>query len=441
MSANSPPVQYAIIALAAQHKAYAEWRPTQTLAPESQDIYPLLNYGKAIRALNSRITDVSNSTRMVQESLVACLLFICLNILQGNDLGAMTHLSSGLQINVHLAKTICISEPGSSNGPIHQLIETFKRLDLQAALYLGSHQIKSVSLEVDHGSSISIPEYCEKPFRSPEEARQALMDIVLSAAHFMRLTAEPLKYLDLESTDARQRYALNLRDTYIQELHGWRRSLEIYMSSQPSEQQMVEREQILKCSISYAQTMTALSVCLAPDETEYDACFPLFLDILQNAEDILLLTAAPHSQKARLPNKITPPFDLEVSIVQPLYFTALKCRVSDARDRAIALMYRTGKEGVWDGALMARIAEHVVRLEESKRHTNMADGDTDIREESRVCGVAINVIRKQSKVSVQCITRAWISTTKNSAADSLAYVGHGKGDGYNWEFREDILQW
>ncbi|KIN03031.1 hypothetical protein OIDMADRAFT_144129 [Oidiodendron maius Zn] len=440
MSANSPAVQYAILALAAQHKVYTEFGPIQFPVPESPEMYPLSSYGKAIRSLNRRIDGESNDALMIQESLVACLLFICLNILQGNDIGAMTHLSSGLKLNRHLSKSLPDVNSGSDSGaePIHQLIETFRRLDLQAALYLGSHQITSASTQCDsHPNSVVLKK--SKPiFQSVEEARRALTDIILSASYFIRSTAEPLKYVefeDPESTTARQRHALNLRDTYIQQLHEWQRSLEIYSSSLSAELRNDENLQCSKCSVLYAQTVIALSVCLSPNETEYDTCVILFLSILENAEVILSPTEGPNSQGAGLQNNL---FDLEASVIQPLYFTALKCRVPNMRYRAIALMYQAGKEGVWDGALMARIARHVAELEENQRRPSAMREDTEIWEENRVCGVAINVMRKESKVWVECSTRRWTSSCLRSE-NLVPEQKHNAA--YVWEFHEDILSW
>jgi hypothetical protein len=78
-----------------------------------------------------------------------------------------------------------------------QLISTFRRLDLQAASYEGSYHIKSITNEFIHYPEL-LPDtrriaYLE--FESFLEARSYLDCFVLSAFHFMRSTAEPLKYL------------------------------------------------------------------------------------------------------------------------------------------------------------------------------------------------------------------------------------------------------
>jgi hypothetical protein len=451
MSAGSPPVLYAILALAAQHKAYSEYVPPQTTMPKPREFYPLSNYGKAIHALNCRLASESTVAQMVQETLITCLLFICLNILQGNDLGAMTHLNSGLQINTHLSKTLLdVSNNLESNHePIYQLIETFRRLDLQAAFYLGSYQIRSITTEyrprtnqLAHKDRIAV-------FQSVEEGRGNLTNLVLSASQFMRSTAEPLKYLEyktLESTKESHLHAMRLQDIYIKKLHEWLNSFRATLSGLPPGREDIEKPQASKCFITYATTIISLSVCLAPDETAYDTHFPLFLDIVQNAENILSCgsesqphTAGPHEKRGPL-------FDLEMSVIQPLYFTALKCRNPEARYRAIHLMRQTGKEGVWDGSVMAGIAGHVVTLEENQRCQSTIEGDMEVLEESRVCGVALNLMRPERKVWIECSSRRWItagacSRAEKAETDSLAFAGQEQDVGYVWEFREATLRW
>ena len=419
--------------------------------PKSQESYPLSNYGKAIHALNCRLASKPTGTQMVQETLITCLLFICLNILQGNDLGAMTHLHSGLQINTHLSKSLldASSNLESNREPIYQLIETFRRLDLQAAFYLGSYQIRSITTEYRPHTNQLAHKDGTAVFQSIEEGRGNLMSIVLSASHFMRSTAEPLKYLEfqtLESTKESQIHAVHLRDVYIKKLNEWLNSFRAVLSGLPPGRQDIEKSQASKCFISCAMTMISLSVCLAPDETAYDTYFLLFLDIVQNAENILSSGSESEPHAAVRQEKRGPLFDLEMSVIQPLYFTALKCRNSDTRYRAIHLLRQTGKEGVWDGSVMAGIAEHVVMLEENQRCQSITEWDMNVLEESRICGVALNLMRHERKVWIECSSRRWstageCSRTEKVVTDSPALAEQEGDTGYVWEFREATLRW
>ena len=69
-------------------------------------------------------------------------------------------------------------------------------------------------------------------------------------------------------------------------------------------------------------------------------------------------------------------FSLESSIVEALYFTALKCRHKVLRRCALGLLKCAGREGLWDGAVMAVVAEHVICVEEGVAHSDNTDVTT-----------------------------------------------------------------
>jgi len=123
-----------------------------------------------------------------------------------------------------------------------------------------------------------------------------------------------------------------------------------------------------------------------------------------------------------------------MSIIQPLYFTALKCREPDIRHRSVVLLGRCGKEGVWDGDVMGKVAQHVVVLEESKRCLNTLTEKLELTEQDRICGTAINFMRSERKVWVQCSTRKWDSRR----VEMSKKMPHGD-QGYVWEFCEKII--
>lgn len=449
MSTSTLSIQHAIVALAAQHKSYADFGPIKPSSSDHGNVYQLLHYGRAIRALSCRIQTESDAAQIAQEALIACLLFISLNVLRGDDIAALMHLNSGLKIIKRLWESVNGSG-GAAQSPCnefcYQLVNTFKRLDLQAALFLGSHRISSVSKESGRRPHLPISNNYWQSFESLKEARHSLTEIVLAASDFMRRTAEPLKYLEADRQATRMKIdtALTKREAYMEQLLGWLHSFEAYLPSSLDGPKDVRERDASGCSMLYAYTMIALSVCLAPNETEYDNFSGLFLVILQTAEKILRPTPEPYSETPGLPRRTSKLFSLEMSTIQPLYYTALKCRDADIRHGAIALMHETGKEGVWDGIIMARIADHIVRLEECGNDESYTENKAPIKEKERVCGVAINISRKESKVWIQSCTRKRIasaSNTKSLVVDGAVLSEEEMSYEYVWEFREDTLKW
>ncbi len=57
-------------------------------------------------------------------------------------------------------------------------------------------------------------------------------------------------------------------------------------------------------------------------------------------------------------------YSLEPGILQPLFFTAIKYRHSAWRRNAIQLLRKVGREGPWDGSLLAVVAARATKVEE-----------------------------------------------------------------------------
>ena len=448
MSALNQHVQYAIVALAAQHRAYVEEKSGLPLgSPSTRLTYSLQTYGKAITCLNKQLFDSPSGRHILEATLVTCLLFICFNILQGNDVGALAHLDSGLQIcSKNLQRIRSVSDGDETVGePEIQLRSTFRRLDLQAASYLGSYHVKSVTNELIRNPEIlhSTHKITLLEFKNFHEAGSYLDGLVLSACHYMRSTAEPLKYLDGgRLLDLRYQSAESERDMHIEKLHNWLESFRAFVSTSSMPLEETEKFLAARCRISHAATVVALFACLCPHEMAYDQCLPLFLEVLTSAEDVLRSAA----DVARSQDTLRPLFDLEMSLIHPLYLTALKCRDSHIRWRAKELLHICGKEGVWDGDIMARVAGHVISLEEGERGLDTISGILEIAEGGRICGTGISVNRDKKMAWVECSMRRSISkhefSVDSQGGERDTVVPEEEIDWqYEWEVRETILEW
>jgi hypothetical protein len=124
-----------------------------------------------------------------------------------------------------------------------------------------------------------------------------------------------------------------------------------------------------------------------------------------------------------------------MSVIQPLYFTTLKCRNRDTRYRAIELFRKCGKEGVWEGNVMARVAEYVVDQEESRRYVDRLSGKREILERDRICGISVNLMRAEKKVLVQCSERKW-----THSETGMSSWNQKVDQAYVWEFSKDTLE-
>jgi len=92
-------------------------------------------------------------------------------------------------------------------------------------------------------------------------------------------------------------------------------------------------------------------------------------------------------------NNGSPVISFDVGIVQPLYFTACRCRHTILRHKAISLLMRSGIEGIYNGTAMAAAASWAARYEEDGEEAFVGE-DRRLRE----VGTAMNRFSKRMRL-------------------------------------------
>ncbi|OCL10853.1 hypothetical protein AOQ84DRAFT_438081 [Glonium stellatum] len=385
LCATSPAIQHAVIALSGFHERFCS--PITAVASLQGC---LQHYHKAVKRINS-LMDEHNHKRnsTIQEIVVACAIFICIEILIGNDVAALTHLEGGLGILRQIFSTETSSTSLTPDPQVLDLRGLFARLDLQALSFVGSRP----SMEP-----------LRAPTPLPNPPASSLYRVLRRAHHFLRTTAEPLKY-----TDDIPSVAFQERELHLADLESW------YQAFKSQRTYIKTPENIANLLVAYHSTRIKLLVCLGPFEIAYDACSTNFRAIVEAADCILA---------SRLPSCLsgdTKYFTLEASIIEPLYFTSLKCRHPQLRRRALSLLHRSGKEGVWDGSVMAEIADFIISIEDGGTDDSQYISDELCVEESkRVHGTAVQIDRVAKTVDVKCSLRSESGV---------------------WRFRSAVLTW
>ncbi|OAL28253.1 hypothetical protein AYO22_02959 [Fonsecaea multimorphosa] len=138
-------------------------------------------------------------------------------------------------------------------------------------------------------------------------------------------------------------------------LESWRRNLE-HIVSQPAMGAFQHSQAHLILRTHYLTTRFGACASLDPSEMNHEEHLQDFRGIVLAAEEGL--TRFPLKDEARS-------FSFEGSFLAPLYLTALKCRESGVRRKALELMHLTGaKEGLWHRSELIRVATRVMELEE-----------------------------------------------------------------------------
>jgi hypothetical protein len=85
------------------------------------------------------------------------------------------------------------------------------------------------------------------------------------------------------------------------------------------------------------------------------------------------------SNESRCQRKKRPTLTADTGIIEPLFVTALKCRDPFIRRNAIALLESwPHREGFWDSALVAKLAQKVVDIEEGDAILGVMQGTSEV---------------------------------------------------------------
>lgn len=404
ISASKPAVMHAISALSAQHELFLRNGHINTsrniLIKDPAVAYSWKHYIQAIRQLHHGIHNASNDGPTPDETIVTCLLLIFFEVLRGEYPTALMHLEAGLQIfSTHYPSVEMSSVTAPrQDDPLKGLARIFRRLDIQASSYLGDRSVSTFSIPY-HETTLEplVPSFLSHnsmEFATIRDAQDALDGHVAHIYKFMRSTAQSLQGDPLLGSRRvfELKYDLSFhsrgppcpgltnfiqeREHYLEALRAWAyafeaflgRSTNVAIQREGAPDNSFRGEEVQQCAviwISYLVILITLSTCVEPDESSYDEHITQFQEIVNHARSILLAERATTSAAGRR-------LSLEISVVHPLFITAFKCRDSTVRRRAISLLHISGQEGVWNGKMLAAIAEHVVEYEECHGYVDVA---------------------------------------------------------------------
>jgi len=390
--ATSPVIQHAVAALSGFHERYS--------FPEnisSDEIY-WREYYLAVKGTNVLVKAASKRERarrpaITNEILLACVIFTTIEILLGNNEAALRHLESGMALlQDYVTKSLSHAQnPRPEVNPATLLpINTKPSPRFDAFTTDLSAFFARLALQVHsfHPNRHNVARKTATPTSQPAQPLFQQLNLQLSVpsslyrliehiSHWIRRRATPYKYAliippPLHASQISLLAALQTwLTTYLEkrpEESNWRK----ICSTTPYEPAHL----LLSYHLIYLKLLSALS----PSESSYLTPISMrsFLQIIcyscvilkQRNEKMLPVYLPDGKQQKEFY------FSLESSIVEALYFTALKCRHKVLRRCALGLLKCAGREGLWDGAVMAVVAEHVICVEEGVAHSDNTDVTT-----------------------------------------------------------------
>jgi hypothetical protein len=396
---QEPVVRNAIIALGALHEDYqirSGKYDTQLIEDKSYQDVTLL-YGKALRQLNQRLNEPTKENAKI--AIICSILFACFEVLRRNNMAAVVHYQQGMRQLMRqmslptdprspitdtsntITSTTQTRSPSSTSSPGNTLTVRFREipedeLDDMMRVF-ARYDIQACTFSKDIAEPLKTPD--------PVIARSVPVDLTLSQirTHLDNLL---ICVYQLIKSDLRMYRYWNVasvppqwqrrRAEAIERFEEWNAALELFFEEPgrltngvsngvtKGKAPMTPYEEKtllgLRLQIRVAIIMLKMSIDHKP-ETCYDTFRGEFDDMITRVEKLFGSLAL---VDARPLDVETVDFSMELGLIHPLFFMAAKCRDWNLRRRAVALLRKAGKEGVWEGPIMAVLATKIMRLEE-----------------------------------------------------------------------------
>lgn len=162
-------LRHAVIAIGSLHEEFANQRLSYYKESERKGtIFAVNQYTKAIGHLRRSL---SSGKQAPLTALLSCILFVCFDSLRGRFDSAMVHLQSGSKI----LRDISARCPDESHMIVTQITPIFKRLSLQAILYIDTRSTPERRSLVTELADLSFrEEEIPEVFESLAQARHCL---------------------------------------------------------------------------------------------------------------------------------------------------------------------------------------------------------------------------------------------------------------------------
>lgn len=406
-ASSEPVIREAVIALGSLHEDYEtrEGKYDQGVVLSASYKDTALLYGRAIRKLYQRIDTISGETANL--AVIASIIFACFEVLRRNNMAAVVHYQNGMrQLMKQMKDRKHLDAPMSSGedativrstpqDDLDRMLRVFARYDVQACTF-SKPKVEALDVKL---SAVPPNEV------GLTEVRHYLDNLLIAVYQLVRSDLSMFRYW--KSNEVSPAW-LEKRDEALSTFQGW---LDVLERSIPSDAVTLRNhgitasKSILGLILQVKIAMIMLKTCIdCGPEITFDQFTPQFEEMISRVEDMTKTLGV----EAGVPlDRETVPFSMELGVIHPLFFIAWKCRDWTLRRRAIAELKKCGKEGVWEGPIMAVVAERIAQIEEQG-----LEPGTLVPEASRIHDLRKGVEYDERVVRVE-IRLAQDSTWKN----------------------------
>lgn len=396
-----PAIRHAVFALGSVYRALAESDKLLPPAPgDPATTFSIAEYNKAISSLLSLDAGRTSGQEPTAIYLLACILFVCIEFLMGNEMSSHSHIHQGRRLLRRL------DEGGARRASPQMEFIRRELVPIYSRLAVTSFTWGQTPEEIPPRMNLHVEVPTE--FTSSDEARACLysaIDDALRTSKDVRIIkfgrdGEAPAPPDLQAAE-------RMHQDVLSRLKSWNVAFTLYLASRsavggrqgPSPG---ERVMCMYYHVAYIWVSNSFSAT----ETSYDDYMEHFTSVVSHASSMQLAapearSASPASSAGASPHSSTwtasdaspspPPFGLDASgprrgrafmfhdnAIPPLYYVAFRCRHPRLRRTALSLLEQLShispREALWDARELVPVAKKVIEIEEEKGEVELGDG-------------------------------------------------------------------
>ncbi|PYH92252.1 hypothetical protein BO71DRAFT_400668 [Aspergillus ellipticus CBS 707.79] len=351
LSHRNPAVRHAVAAVGALHQCQLQGRLISPSTPRSTENHEFIlqQYNKAIRQF---LQQMGNPADMkIDMMLIQCVLFICLEMLNGNTKQAMDHVQGGLQI---LSRQLQDQQIAAQRSFDRDLFQFFYRQNIQLS-YFGRRLMPF--MDTASKDFPVLPPNENVFFDNIDQARDCLTSLTTRGLSFIRAVQERTWRVPRGQVSEQQ---LDQQSALLAELKAWFSAFEAMQKKSARTIGILDPRAPLSLLCQYYAAVTWLRSCTFLDERNFDRFYPNFEKIVSAGERVVQASAQDE------PNLSTEHFFLDADVLPVLYWAIMHCRHPILRRRALtALENYPAREGLWERRTHVAVARRYIELEET----------------------------------------------------------------------------
>ncbi|RDW56530.1 hypothetical protein BP6252_14120 [Coleophoma cylindrospora] len=356
----TPAVRHSVITISL---LYEDFFRGSRIVRVRQNPSALVHYNAAIQEIKAAPDE--------QLVLMVCILFVCVELLQGDLVAATRHCHSGIAI---LERFNLSTTRASCPWVIQYLLPIFRRLsywlfppgrpDRGASLPKPSLTILEIGPEAP-----CVPDW----FMTVTEASNSL-DQIRARCGYLSQEDKPIQEREQDKTQ--------LRDL----LHSWSVQVSAFESRCKDSLQRTERLAVCNLRMQHEKERICLDVRRGSksfeEEVHYDRYLSSFKSIVDGARRASRFVTP---QKLPPDNAQRPSFSFEMGFLPVLFFVVMKCRHLEIRLEALSWIPRlcAAKESLMDLGTLFRVSIRLIEIE----HRISLDCDLGVQDGEKASGM------------------------------------------------------